>query len=149
MSGRNGPSISPKMFREFMLPPYKRIIGALKERGIKHFIVDNDGNLDIIIPLFLECGFTGIYPIERQAGNDLMHIRKKYPKLQIMGGFNKYALALDKKYVELEISNYKELIKMGGFVPFADHIIPPNASWENFKYYRNRLNKIIYNTKVL
>lgn len=149
MAGRNGPQISPAMFREFMTPLYKRIIGAMKSRGIKHFIVDNDGNLDVILPLFIECGLTGIYPVERQAGNNLLEIRKKYPDLQIMGGFNKNVLAFDKRAIDEELSSMGEMIKMGGFIPFADHTIPPNASWENFKYYREQLKDIIYSTKVL
>ena len=149
MCGKNGPAISPTMFREFITPCYKRIIGAMKSRGISHFIVDNDGNLDIILPLFIECGFTGIYPIEKQAGNNLLEMRRKYPKLQIMGGFNKNVLAYDKKAIDLELEDFKEMISMGGFIPFADHTIPLNSSWKNFKYYREKLKIIIYSTKVL
>ncbi len=146
MAGKNGPSISPAMFREFMLPPYRRIIGALRRRGVKHFIVDNDGNLDVLLPLFLECGFTGIYPIEKQAGNDLLKLRQRYPRLQIMGGFDKNTLFRDFRAIDRELQDFAAMIRQGGFVPFADHTIPSNSGWENFRYYRQRLGEIISTT---
>jgi len=37
----------------------------------------------------------------------------------------------------------KELLKTGGYIPFGDHFIPPEVNWEDFKYYRNKLNDII------
>ena len=36
-----------------------------------------------------------------------------------------------------------ELLRQGGYVPFADHSVPPDTSWPLFKYYRERLNEII------
>ncbi|GAG38028.1 unnamed protein product, partial [marine sediment metagenome] len=33
--------------------------------------------------------------------------------------------------------------------PYGDHIIAPDSSWENYKYYRNKLEIIINSTKVL
>jgi len=77
MSYRSGPLISPAMFREFMSPCYRKITDFLKDRGIKNILVDTDGNMDVLIPLFLEAGVTGIYPIEARAGNDLVAIRKQ------------------------------------------------------------------------
>ena len=145
MSGKTGPLISPKMFKEFITPCYKRIIDYLKQKGLKHFIVDTDGNVSELIQLFIEVGMTGMYPFEVQAGNDILDIRKKYPSLQIFGGINKYELTKGKKYIDKEIKKVGEMIKYSGYVPYADHLIPPDVSWENFEYYRNKLKEIIYN----
>ena len=75
--------------------------------------------------------------------------RKKYPDLRIFGGFDKNALYKGKEFIDKELEKMPYLIKKGGFIPFADHDIPPNSPWENFKYYRNRLNDIVNSTKVL
>ncbi|MCL4376980.1 MAG: hypothetical protein M1409_01160 [Actinobacteria bacterium] len=144
MSGKNGSLISPKLFREFMTPCYKRIIDFLKSKGLKDFIVDTDGDVSGLIPLFLEAGITGMYPFEVQAGNNLLEIRKKYPELQIFGGIDKNELAKDKKAIHSELARVGEMIERGGYFPYADHLIPPNVSWENFKYYRTRLKEIIF-----
>lgn len=144
MSGAHASLIGPKTFREFMTPYYKRIINFLKNKGLKHFIVDTDGNVAELIPLFLEVGITGMYPFEIQAKNDILTIRKTYPRLQMFGGIDKNALAKDKKAIDNELIKIDEMIAFGGYIPYADHLIPPNVSWENFKYYRNKLKEIIF-----
>ena len=35
MAYKNGPLISPAMFREFMLPAYKKLTGFFRDRGIR------------------------------------------------------------------------------------------------------------------
>ena len=35
------------------------------------------------------------------------------------------------------------MLKTGGYIPFADHFVPPEVTWDGFQYYRNRLNSII------
>jgi uroporphyrinogen decarboxylase len=149
MAGKNGSLISPAIFKEFMAPNYKRIIKFLRSKGINIFIVDSDGNINDLIPIFLGVGINAMQPFEQQSGNDLIKIRKKYPELRILGGFDKNTLTKDKEYINLELERMKIMISMGGFIPFIDHHIPPNVSWENFKYYRNSLNKIIEQTTVL
>ena len=58
-------------------------------------------------------------------------------------GFDKNTFMKAKQYIDSELKIIEELIKFGGFIPHADHRIPHNVSWQNFKYYRNRLNMII------
>ena len=149
MAGRQGSLISPSTFREFMMPQYKKLIGFLKTKGIKLFNVDSDGNVDGLIPLFIESGITSMYPFEQQAGNDLIGIRKKYPELGIIGGIDKNIFTKGKKDIDMELEKTSYLIKKGGYIPYIDHMVPPNSPWEDFKYYRNRLNEIIDSIKIL
>lgn len=148
MAGKQGSLISPDFFREFMTPYYKRIIGFLKSKGIDLFIVDTDGKVDELIPLFLETGMNCMYPFERQAGNDPKAIRSQYPDLRMLGGIDKNAFYKGKEYIDRELEMVSWLISRGGYIPIADHLIPPNCSWENFSYYRNKLKKIIDSTRV-
>lgn len=148
MSGKTGSLISPAIFREFMGPYYKKLIDFLKTKGIGTFIVDTDGKVDELIPLFMEVGINAMLPFERQAGNDLVEYRKKYPGFAMMGGFDKNTLYMGKDAIDKELETMSWLISRGGYIPYGDHSIPPNASWENFKYYREKLNRIIDSTKV-
>ena len=34
-------------------------------------------------------------------------------------------------------------LRTGGYIPYGDHFIPPEVDFENFTYYRNKLNEII------
>ena len=51
-----------------MLPGYKKLTGFFRDRGIRHILVDSDGDIWKLIPLFIEGGVTGIYPFEVMAG---------------------------------------------------------------------------------
>jgi len=144
MSYKNGMLVSPKIFREFMLPYYKKLTGFLSANKVKVICVDSDGDCRELIPLLIEGGVTGMNPFEVQAGMDIVKIRKKYPTLQIMGGLDKRKIALGKEEIDKELeTKIPFMLREGGYIPFADHIIPPDVSWNNFVYYRRRLKEII------
>lgn len=149
MAGKQGSLISPSIFREFMMQQYRKLIDFTKSKGIKLFNVDSDGDVNELIPLFVEAGITSMYPFEQQAGNDIVKIRKKYPELGIIGGIDKNIFIKGKKDIDKELEKASYLIKKGGYIPYIDHMVPPNSPWQDFKYYRNRLNKIIDSTTVL
>jgi hypothetical protein len=153
MAGKQGMLIGPDIFREFMAPYYRRIIGFMNAHGVKHVIVDSDGRVEDLIPLLEEVGVTGMLPFEIQAGNDLRLIRRRHPRFQIMGGFNKAILrdgnAAREADLAAEIERAAELIPLGGYIPFADHFIPYDVSFASFSGYREELQRIISSTPVL
>ena len=150
MCYKTAPLISPAIFREFMLSAYTRFTSFLKEMGVKNIIVDTDGNCWDLIPLFLEGGVTGLYPMEVAAGMDVVEVRKKYPNLQIMGGIDKRVLAKGRNEIDEELKRkITFMLKRGGYIPCVDHAVPPDVPLENFVYYRKRLEEIIGRTGAL
>jgi uroporphyrinogen decarboxylase len=144
MAYRNGSIISPSMFREFMTPCYKKLTDFLKTRGVSVILVDTDGRVDELVPLFLEAGLTGLYPFEVQAGNDICVYRKNYPKLQILGGLDKIAVSRGRESTERELAvKLPGMLKQGGFIPYLDHLVPPDISFVDFSFYRKRLREYI------
>lgn len=141
---KTGPLISPKLFEEFCLPAYKKVTCFLRNYGIDVIMVDSDGNNDVIIPLWLEGGVNGVYPLEVAANTDAVELRKKYgKKLILMGNIDKRALIKTKKEVEEEVmKKVPYLIKNGGYMPMVDHAVPPDVPLENFKYYLELIEKI-------
>jgi uroporphyrinogen decarboxylase len=144
MAYRNAPMISPAMFKEFMLPYYKEVIDCARSLGIEIFEVDSDGNIDPLIPLFIEAGVNMMYPFEVQAGMDVREVRKKYgTKLAILGGLDKRALALDHDAITEEVeSKVPHLLKSGGYFPSLDHNVPPDVSLENFEFFLKLVREI-------
>jgi uroporphyrinogen-III decarboxylase len=138
-----GPMISPAMVKEFMCPYIKRVVNFLKARGVKIILLDTDGDCNSIIPLFIEVGVTGMYPFETHCGMDIVKVRKQYPRLQILGGIPKSEIQLGKKRIDEILEPVAKVLKTGGYVPFGDHFIPPDVNFENFSYYRNKLNGLI------
>ena len=37
----------------------------------------------------------------------------------------------------------EEVLKTGGYIPFGDHLLPPDVTWAGFQYYRTKLNDVI------
>jgi len=144
MAYKNGPLISPKLFREFMLPHYKRITSFLRNHGIDIFLVDSDGNTELLIPSWLEGGVTVHWPLEVAAGMDAVALRKKYAHdLGFIGNIDKRALIQGKEAIKKEIfSKVPYLIKEGGYIPEVDHCVPSDVSLENFLYYLRLLREI-------
>jgi len=137
-----GSMISTAVVREFMLPYYKRFTSFLKGKGVKNIFVDTDGYCWDLIPLFIEGGATGMYPFETACGMDIVKVRKHFPQLQMMGGIPKSDISR-RDLVDKFLEPVDEVLKTGGYIPYGDHFIPPDVTWEGFKYYRNRLNALI------
>lgn len=136
MCYRNGPLISPSMFREFMIPRYRRITDLARSKGIDQNFVDSDGNVTELIPLWLESGISGIYPMEVAAGMDVVKLRSEYGKdLLMTGGIDKRVLAQDRKSIDAELEAKIPLTEKGGYIPHIDHAIPHDVPYENFAYY--------------
>lgn len=144
MAYKAGPFISPKLFREFMLPSYIRTCEFFRKHGVEVIAVDSDGNIEELIPLFIEAGVDVVHPLEVAAGMDVVKLRKQYGKnISFWGNIDKRELAKGKRQVKAEVfSKVPKLIKEGGYVPFFDHHVPPDVSLENYIYYLELLRNI-------
>lgn len=93
MAYRGGSLISPAHVRRYMLPGYRRIAHLLRSHGIDLLFVDSDGNIEQLIPIWLEAGINGVWPLEVAAGMDPLALRREYGKdLLLVGGIDKGAL---------------------------------------------------------
>ena len=144
MCYKTAPLSSPEIFKEFMLPAYTKLTSFLNDPGVDITIVDTDGNCWELIPLFIKGGVTCIYPMEVAAGMDVVEVRKKFPRLQITGGIDNRVLAQNKSSIDRELEhNIPYMTKRGVYIPHIDHNIPPDVPFENFIYYRKRLEELI------
>ncbi|MBM3699621.1 MAG: hypothetical protein FJW68_01715 [Actinobacteria bacterium] len=140
---RSGSFISKEMFDTFMRPYYLKLIDFLKQYSINNIFVDCDGLIGELIPLWIEAGVTGLFPFE--AVNDIVAVRNEYPHLKMMGGFNKKVLFKDstKQEIDGELGRVFTVLKSGGYIPHIDHAVSEDVTWENFRYYREKLNSFI------
>jgi len=143
MSYKSGSMVSPRIFRQFLMPVYQRITAFFREYGIDIVMLDTDGNVWGLIPLFLEGGITGLYPFEVQAGMDVAEVRAQYPRLQMMGGIDKIALTLGPAAIDAELERIAPVIRSGGYIAGVDHYVHPDVPWEHFLYYRQRIQEYL------
>ena len=144
MSGKQGSLISPRMVEEFMMPCYDRIVDFARAHGVRVISVDTDGDCSELVPLMMRHGINTFFPFEVQAGNDLRVYRRSYPTLGILGGLDKRALAGTQADVDAQLAMAEEMVRQGRYVPGFDHLIPPDACWEHYKYAAERMREICY-----
>ena len=143
MSYKSGSMVSPRIFREFLMPVYQRITGFFREHGIDIVLLDTDGDVWGLIPLLVEGGVTGLYPFEVRAGMDVAAVRARYPRLQMLGGIDKNALVQGPAAIDAELARVAPVIRSGGYVPGIDHYVHLGVPWAHFEYYRERLAGIL------
>jgi uroporphyrinogen decarboxylase len=144
MSGRQGSLLSPEMVEDFMMPCYDRIVDFARANGVRIISVDTDGDCSELVPIMMKHGINMFFPFETQASNDIIYFRDNYPDLGIMCGLDKRALAADKAAVDKEIEKCELMIKRGRYIPGFDHLIPPDAKWENFRYAAEEIKALCY-----
>ena len=150
MAYKSGPLISPDMFRKFEMPRYRQITDLLRSHGVDILHVDSDGNIDELIPLWMEVGVNFPWPFEVASGMDGIALRKKYGKDIIIGGnIDKRVFLKGKDAIKEEVmSKVPYLVETGGYFPCLDHVIPPDVPLDGFRYYINLLREIAGKDKL-
>ena len=141
MCYNKGMLLSPRHFREFIMPHYRRLTDLLRKNGKDIIMVDSDGNVDELVPVLLEAGVNGIYPLEATC-NDVVELRKKYGRQLVMAGnIDKRVLSRDKKTIKKEVDRKTSVFKEGGYIMSVDHSTPFDVPFENYKYYVSLLKE--------
>jgi uroporphyrinogen decarboxylase len=139
-----GPLLGPDHFRQYLVPHYRRISELCRKHGCDVLWVDCDGKIDDLLPMWLDAGINCMFPIEIGTwGADPVKYRKQYGKALLMqGGFDKHILAKTPADIEREIHRLAPLVEEGGFIPFADHRVPPDVPFENYLFYCRAARKV-------
>lgn len=137
MAYNAGPLIGPRHFKKYLVPHYRRITDLLHKHHVDVIWVDCDGNIEKLVPLWLDAGVNCMFPVEVGTwGADPLKYRQQYGKdLLIMGGFDKHILAQSKTAIEQEIDRLTPLVEEGGYIGFCDHRVPPDVPLTNYTFY--------------
>lgn len=144
MAYKNGPLVSPRHFEKHFVPQYKRLTGFLKDHGIDVVMVDCDGDVYSLLPLFQKGGANYLFPMEVASGMDIRKVRNLHPDLIIGGGIDKQQIARGKEAIDKELEKVEYMLTNGTrWFPHIDHLVDPMISWEDFVYYRTRLQAMV------
>jgi uroporphyrinogen decarboxylase len=138
LSMKTGPLLSPASFRKFIFPHLKRMVEFFKGHGTRYFAIDTDGDPTALVPMFMDAGVDVLWPIERASNVCPNELRRRFGKgLRLWGGVDKRELAKDRDAIRAHLREFIPLIEEGGFIPTVDHAVPPDISWDNFRYYND------------
>lgn len=144
MAYRAGPLISPKHFKHYLVPHYRRITDLLHKYGVDIIWLDCDGDISLLTPLWLDAGVNCMFPLEVGSwGADPITYRRQYGKeLLMMGGFDKHILQASKAGIEQEVKRLAPLVEEGGYIGFCDHRVPPDVPLANYHFYLEQVREI-------
>lgn len=140
----SGPLLSPKHFKQYLVPHYRRITDLLHKHGVDVVWLDCDGDISLLVPMWLDAGVNCMFPLEVGTwGADPIKYRQEYGKdLLIMGGFDKHLLQGDKARIEAEVRRLAPLVEEGGYIGFCDHRVPPDVPLQNYRFYLEKVREI-------
>jgi|YNPNPStandDraft_1061719.scaffolds.fasta_scaffold15316_3 hypothetical protein len=133
---KGGPLLSPATYRTFIFPHLKRMVEFFRSHGTRYFAVDSDGDPTVLIPLMMDAGVDTLWPIERAAGVSPQEWRRRFGRgLRLWGGVDKRVLPRGPAAIKAHLREFIPLIEEGGFIPTVDHTVPPDVSWDHFRFY--------------
>ena len=111
MAHKSGPLFSPMVFRELVLPRYRK----LRERVTIPWVIHTDGNILPFVDYFVELGVAGLHPIEKGA-MDIGAMKTRYAEyLCLLGNVDLNILTLGTPAdVENEVRDLIRTVGPGG-----------------------------------
>jgi len=145
--GATGPLFSPEIYKKVLDKYYRKLIRFYKDHHVKFALVDSDGQVDLLIPLWLESGFDIIFPVEVGKWKaSPAELRKKFgDSLKMMGAVDKHVIALGEEAIYRHLKDLEPEVRKGGVLPIPDHRIPPNVSLKDMENYIKVFNQVFNN----
>jgi uroporphyrinogen-III decarboxylase len=145
LAGKSGSMVGPRQIEGFIAPYYHRIWDMLSARGAQIFQQDSDGNVNAVIPAFLDAGLTCMFPMEPAAGMDVVQLRETYgQRLAMLGGIDKHVLRQDLAAIRAELEyKLQPMMRQGGMVFGLDHRIPNGTPLAHYRYYVRTAREIL------
>ncbi len=132
---KNSTLMSPKHFKEFILPGLKRCVDAAHEAGA-YVIKHTDGNIMAILDMVLDTGIDGLNPLEPAAGMDIGLLKEKYGRRVCLVGNIDCGYVLSQAPVEEVRRVTRETIAKakpgGGYMLSSSNSIHSSVRPENF-----------------
>ena len=145
MAYRAGSLLSPKLYTRYCLPFYGTLVDIARQNGVRVVMLDSDGDVHQLIPIWLDAGINVMHPMEVAAGMDGRETRRQYgTRVSFLGGIDKRAVAAGRAAIDAEvIPKVREMLDTGGgLIAEIDHGIPPDISLADYQYFRDRLRSL-------
>jgi uroporphyrinogen decarboxylase len=136
MAYNHGTLCSPAMYRELIWPDHVRMVEWAHARGIR-FIYHTDGDVNAVVPDYLDGQFDALQPLEAKAGMDTRQLIPAHgDQLLFFGNIDIRAMVdPDPAAIEAEIRDKFAVGKDArGYIYHSDHSVPPQVSWERYRY---------------
>ncbi len=137
--------MSPKMFREMVLPHFTRLVQHAKKLGMK-VIKHSDGDLNSVVPDLIGAGIDCLDPIDRRGNMDLAALKKQFGhQIAFKGNVDCVSTLVDQplEAVRREVAQcLLEGAQGGGLILSSSNSIHTGINPENWKYMLEQLHEL-------
>ncbi|OGV86812.1 MAG: hypothetical protein A3K19_00725 [Lentisphaerae bacterium RIFOXYB12_FULL_65_16] len=142
--GKTGPLVSPTIFDRCVTQGYRKIRSKLNEFKVPLYGLDSDGMVEPLTPNWMDSGINLLFPIEPGTwGATPEHFRQRFGReLRMIGGYDKLVIEKGPAAIDAELQRHIPLLKEGGLVLMPDHLITPDTSLENYRYYLDQVRNL-------
>lgn len=139
---RTAPLIAPGMYRDRVMPHHQRACRHFAGDGLPTML-HSDGDVRLLIPYFLEAGFSCLHPLEAKAGLDVAALKAEYGSaLTCFGNIDVRRLAGSRTEIQEEVHTKVEAgMQDGGYIFHTDHSVPNSVSFDNYCYALQMLHR--------
>ncbi|NOZ29479.1 MAG: hypothetical protein GXP39_15700 [Chloroflexi bacterium] len=133
LASNEGPMYSARIFRELVLPRLKRVSEVCHQYGAYHLFA-SDGDLwPIADDLFGRSGVDGFYEIDRRAGMDLGELRRRFPRLTLLGNISSHTVHMGSReeVIAETLSCLEEAKRSGGIIVGCSNYFVSHTPIEN------------------
>lgn len=137
MGFKEHPFMSPRMYREIVLPAHKHTIGYAKAHDMP-VILHSCGYVEPLVPGLIEAGIDCLQVIEVKAGMDLLKLYRDYGDvISFMGGIDVRVLYTnDRAKIDAELeAKIPIVMQNNGYTLHSDHSIPNTVYYDTFRYF--------------
>jgi uroporphyrinogen decarboxylase len=132
---KNSTLMSPRHFREFILPGLKRCVDAAHEAGA-YVIKHTDGNVMAILDMIVDTGIDALNPLEPQAGMDIRLVKRRYgDRIALVGNIDCGYLLSQASVEEVRRVTRRTILDVapgGGYLLSSSNSIHSSVRPENF-----------------
>jgi hypothetical protein len=141
-----GPLISPRMYRDIVLPTYAPLLNVLKRYGVETIIFVSWANPRRLLPDILKQGFNCLwaYEVNPQA-MDYRELRREFGRdLRLIGGIDLDVLRLGEDAIRREMEEkVPALLADGGYIPMLDGRVRADVPFQSYCSYKRLLERMI------
>jgi uroporphyrinogen decarboxylase len=133
---KNGPLMSPRHFKEFILPGLKRCVDAAHKAGA-YVIKHTDGNIMPILDDYLSLGAACFQSVDPMAGMDIAEVKRRcHGKLALMGNVQCSLLQDGPREAIRQSALYclENAAPGGGYIFGTSNTIFPGMPLANYEY---------------
>ncbi len=144
MAYNTGPFMSPRHFREFLVPYHRRMFDEFHKRDMP-VIFHSDGDIRSVIGDLIDAGVDAINPLEAKANMDLCKLAPQYgDRLGFVGGIDvRVLMTNDPEQIRAEIrAKLAAAMPYHGYIYHSDHSIPPGVTLESYRLLLDEIREL-------